>query len=43
MRATIAAAGNALAKSNPRQRIGDLKDMAGDYKEFKNPYGAGGI
>ena len=28
MRATIAA-GNALAKGNPRQRIGDLKDMAG--------------
>ena len=29
MRATIAAAGNALAKGNPRQRIGDLKDIAG--------------
>ncbi len=29
MRATLASAGDAMAKSIPRQRIGDLKDMAG--------------
>ena len=29
MRATIAAVGDTLAKTTPRQRIGNLKDMAG--------------